>query len=257
MTAALRIVQRNALVYRRVWRGSLFFSFLQPSLFLVSMGLGVGALVSRGGATLPGGVSFLTFLAPGLLASTCMQTAMFESSFPIMGKMTWRRNYEAICATPVSITAIVVGEILWVGVRLLMVASAFGIVLTASGIVRGQAVVPAVAAAVLTGLAFSAAIIAYAGTVTNGSTNFNALFRFVITPLFLFSGVFFPITRLPWWLQRAAPLTPLYHGVELVRGVVLQTIDVRTALGHLTYLAIMLCVGTAAAYWTFARRLMK
>ena len=98
---ALRIVQRNALVYRRVWRGSLFFNFLQPSLFLVSMGLGVGALVGRGGATFPGGVSFLAFLAPGLLASTCMQTAAFESSFPVVSKMTWRRNYEAISATPV------------------------------------------------------------------------------------------------------------------------------------------------------------
>jgi lipooligosaccharide transport system permease protein len=255
MIAALRIVQRNALVYRRVWRGSLFFSFLQPSLFLLSMGVGVGALVSRGGATLPGGVPFLTFLAPGLLASTCMQTAMFESSFPIMGKMTWRRNYEAISATPVSVTAIVLGEILWVGVRLLMVASAFGIVLTAFGIVHGATVIAAVAAAVLTGLAFSAAIIAYAGTVTNGSTNFNALFRFVMTPLFLFSGVFFPITRLPLWLQHAAPFTPLYHGVELVRGVALQTIHMGAALVHLSYLLVMLCVGTAAAYWTFGRRL--
>jgi len=253
--SALRIVQRNALVYRRVWRGSLFFNFLQPSLFLVSMGLGVGALVARGGATFPGGVSFLAFLAPGLLASTCMQTAMFESSFPIMGKMTWRRNYDAICATPVSVVAIVVGESAWVGLRLVMGASAFAVVLVAFGIVRGPMVIAAVASAVLTGLAFSAAIIAYAATITNGSTNFNALFRFVITPLFLFSGVFFPISRLPSWLQRAAPFTPLYHGVELVRGLVLQSIDGRAVLGHVSYLVTMLCLGTAAACWTFTRRL--
>ncbi len=257
MTAALRIVQRNALVYRRVWQGSLFFNFLQPSLFLVSMGLGLGALVGRGGATFPGGVSFLTFIAPGLLASTCMQTATFESSFPIMGKMTWRRNYEAICATPVSIVGIVFGEILWVGLRLLMVATAFATVLVVFGVARGIMVVPAVAAAVLTGLAFSAAIIAYAATVTNGSTNFNALFRFVITPLFLFSGVFVPIAQLPSWLQRVAPFTPLYHGVELVRGLMLQTIDVRTGLLHLAYLLAMLCLGTAVACWTFTRRLSK
>jgi|CXWL01.1.fsa_nt_gi lipooligosaccharide transport system permease protein len=255
MTAAFRIVQRNALVYRRVWRGSLFFNFLQPSLFLVSMGLGLGALVGRGGATFPGGVSFLAFLAPGLLASTCMQTATFESSFPIMGKMTWRRNYDAMCATPVRVIDIVLGELLWIALRLLMVATAFAIVLVAFGVARGLAVIPAVVAAVLTGLAFSAVIIAYAATITNGSTNFNAMFRFVITPLFLFSGVFFPITRLPWALQLLARFTPLYHGVELVRGLVLHTLDARAAVGHLSYLLVMFCVGTLAAYWTFRRKL--
>ena len=99
MIGALRIAQRNALVYRRAWRGSLFVSFLQPTLFLLAMGVGLGALVDGGGSPLPGGVGFLEFLAPGLLAATCMQTASFESSFPISGKMTWRRNYEAITAT--------------------------------------------------------------------------------------------------------------------------------------------------------------
>jgi len=257
MNAAFRIVQRNALVYRRVWQGSLFFNFLQPSLFLVSMGLGLGALVERGGATFPGGGSFLAFLAPGLLASTCMQTATFESSFPIMGKMTWKRNYEAICATPVSIPAIVLGEILWIGIRLLMVATAFALVLVLFGVVRGLMVILAVGAAVLTGLAFSAAVIAYAATIKNGSTNFNTVFRFVITPLFLFSGVFFPITQMPSWLQRVAPFTPLYHGVELVRGLVLHTIDAPTAAVHAAYLTVMLCVGTAAACWTFTRKLAK
>ena len=109
--AAFRIVQRNALVYRRVWRGSLFFNFLQPSLFLLAMGVGVGRLIGPGAFTFPGGVSFLSFLGPGLLASTCMQTATFESSFPIVGKMTWRRNYEAICATPVRVIDVVLGEL--------------------------------------------------------------------------------------------------------------------------------------------------
>jgi lipooligosaccharide transport system permease protein len=113
----------------------------------------------------------------------------------------------------------------------------------------------AVPAAVLTGLAFAAAIMAYAATITNGSTNFNAMFRFVITPLFLFSGVFFPVTRLPWALQMLAPLTPLYHGVELVRGLVLHTINERAAAIHVTYLLAMFVFGTLAAHWTFARKL--
>ena len=254
MTAAFRIVQRNALVYRRVWRGSLFFNFLQPSLFLVSMGLGLGALVGRGGATFPGGVSFLSFLAPGLLASSCMQTGTFESSFPIMGKMTWRRNYDAICATPMRVIDIVLGELVWIGLRLLTVAGAFAVVLVSFGIARGPLVIVAVPAAVLTGLAFSAVIMAYAATLTSGAT-FNALFRFVITPLFLFSGVFFPVTRLPLWLQHVAAVTPLYHGVELVRGLVLHSIDAGTAALHTAYLVAMLVTGVVAARWTFTRKL--
>src|SRR5262245_45008225 len=105
MAGAIRIVQRNGLVYRHTWRGSLFSSFLQPTLFLLSMGLGVGSLVDASGSA-PAGIGalgFLAFLAPGLMAGSCMQTAVFESSYPIMGKFAWQRTYEAIGATPLRI----------------------------------------------------------------------------------------------------------------------------------------------------------
>ena len=255
MIASFRIVQRNALVYRRIWPGSLFFSFLQPLLFLLSIGVGVGGLMNGSGNAFPGGVSFLSFLAPGILASTCMQTATFESSFPIMGKMTWRRNYEAMCATPLRITDIIVGELLWVGVRLLMVATAFVLVLLVWGIARGPLVLVAIPAAVLTGLAFSAPIMAYVVTVRVTGAGVNPLFRFVITPLFLFSGVFFPIIRLPDWMQVVAVVTPLYHGVELVRGLILHSIGIWAAAGHSLYLLTMLAVGLAAARITFSKKL--
>src|SRR5688500_6886848 len=103
MAGAFRVVHRNALVYRHVWRGSLLSSFLQPSLYLAAMGLGLGALVDRSRAGLPADVSFLAVLAPGLLAASCMQTASFESSYPIKGKLDWRHNYQAIVATPMRI----------------------------------------------------------------------------------------------------------------------------------------------------------
>lgn len=242
------------MVYRRVWRGSLFMSFLQPLLFLVAMGLGIGALVDQGNAGLPGGVSYLMFLGPGLLASSCMQTASFESSFPISGKMTWRRNYDAISATPMRVVDIVIGELTWVALRLLAVATAFTIVLAGFGAVRSPLVVVAIPAAVLTGLAFSAPIMAYAAALRPGG-NFNAVFRFIITPLFLFSGVFFPITRLPAHLQTAAAFTPLFHGVELTRGLALRTLSWETAAVHVGYLLVLLAVGTSAAVVTFARKL--
>jgi lipooligosaccharide transport system permease protein len=254
MTGALRIVQRNALVYRRVWRGSLFFSFLQPTLFLIAMGFGLGAFVDRGAAAIPGGVSFLAFLAPGLLASSCMQTAAFESSFPIVGKMTWRRNYDAIVATPIRVADVVLGELAWMGVRLMTVATAYTTVMFVVGAARGPLLPLAVVAAVLTGLAFSAPIMAYAATHTT-SANFNAMFRFIITPLFLFSGVFFPVSLLPPVLRILAPLTPLYHGVELTRGLALQTIGPGAAVGHTAYLLALLLAGLFVAFRTFAAKL--
>ncbi len=254
MTRALRIVHRNALVYRRVWSGSIFTSFLQPTLFLLAMGIGVGGMVEGERAGLPAGMSFLAFLAPGLLAAACMQTAAAESSWPILGKMRWHRNYEAMMATPIDVRDLVFGELAWVVVRLTTVALAFGLVSAAFGGLALSAIAPVTAAGVLTGLAFSAPILAYAATLSaNG--NFNVMFRFVITPLFMFSGVFVPVDRLPSFLQVIAWATPLFHGVELVRGVALGTLSWPGAFVHVAYLAIVTSVGTALALKTFARRL--
>jgi lipooligosaccharide transport system permease protein len=254
MISAVRIAHRNALVYRRAWRGSLFMSFLQPTLFLLAMGVGLGALVDSGGSPFPGGVGFLEFLAPGLLAAACMQTATFESSFPILGKMTWGRNYEAITATPIRILDLVLGELAWIAVRLSTVAVAFAAVMAGFGVPRTPWALLAAPAAVLTGLAFSAPLIAYAATLKSNE-NFNAVFRFIISPLFLFSGVFFPLTRLPEPLRVAAWCTPLFHGVELTRGLTLGTLDSTASFVHVVYLVVMLAIGIVAAIWTFERRL--
>ena len=254
MKRACRIVQRNALVYRRIWRGSVFFSFLQPTLYLLAIGMGVGALVNRGDTSMLGDVEFLHFLAPGLLAASCMQIASFESTYPITGKMTWHRNYEAISATPMRILDLVFGELGWMALRLSTAAIAFTAVITAFGIPRSPLVLLAIPAAVLTGLAFSAPITAFAATSKTG-LEFNYLFRFGITPLFLFSGVFFPISQLPDALETLAWFTPLFHGVELVRGLTLNTIQSSEWPVHLSYLLGMLAIGVLSAIRTFRRRL--
>ena len=228
-------------------------SFLQPLLFLLAIGVGLGTLVDTGGTSLPGGVRYLEFLAPGLLAAACMQTATFESSYPVTGKMTWRRNYEAILATPIRTVDLVLGELSWIALRLFTVATAFTIVIAAFGVPRSSLVILAAPAAVLTGLAFSAPLIAYAATL-KGNENFNAVFRFVVTPLFLFSGVFFPLTRLPPGLRAAAWLTPLFHGVELTRALTLGTVESSWYV-HVGYLVAMTAAGVAAAIRTFERRL--
>ena len=253
MTGALRIVHRNALVYRRAWRGSVFSSFLQPTLFFCAMGIGLGAMVDAGGEALPGGVTYAEFLAPGLLAAAAMQVAGFESTYPVLGKMMWFRNYEAITATPMSVTDLVLGELAWVALRLTAIAVAFVLVMTAFGIPRSPLVILAIPAAVLTGLAFAAPIMAFAATRKHSNT-FNVLFRFVLTPLFLFSGVFVPISRLPRPLVRAAWFTPLFHGVELVRGLALGAVPPTWPL-HLLFLAALAAAGITVAQRTFRQRL--
>jgi len=118
IAGAARVLQRNLLVYRRTWRGSVFSSFLTPLLYVTAMGIGLGSLIASGGSTVLGGVDYLHFLGPGILASSCMQTASFESTYPIMGKISWRRNYEAILATPLQVHHLLIGELSWIAFRM-------------------------------------------------------------------------------------------------------------------------------------------
>ena len=250
---AARVLQRNLWVYRRTWRGSIFGSFMTPLLYLTAMGVGLDKLIRVQGRDVMGGYPYLEFLGPGILAATCMQTASFESSFPILGKIQWRRNYEAILATPLGVRHIVAGELLWISFRLITISSVFLGVLTVFGIPRSPLALLAIPCAVLTGLAFSGAIMSFAATQRTGE-GFSWMFRFVINPLFLFSGTFFPLTQLPEQVQWVAAATPLYHGVSLIRGFVLS--DAALIAGwpwHVAYLAIF----AAGFAWLAHRLLMR
>ena len=254
VSGAARLLYRNLLVYRRTWRGSMFGSFLTPLLYLTAMGIGLSKLMGSGGISALGGVDYLHFLGPGILASSCMQTASFESTYPIMGKIAWRRNYEAILATPMEVHHLLIGELSWIAFRLMTMSTVFLVVLTLFGIPSTPLAILAVPFAMLTGLAFAAPIIAFAATRTNDS-GFAALFRFVINPLFLFSGTFFPVQRLGS-LEWIAAATPLYHGVALVRGAVLNSIPADWPL-HLGYLLVFVAATGYIAYLSLRRRLVK
>jgi lipooligosaccharide transport system permease protein len=255
MTLAVRIVQHNALVYRRTWRGSVFSSFASPLLFLTAMGLGLGGLVNRSSGGV-GGVTYLPFLAPGLLAAATMQTAAGETMFPIMAKIVWQRTYEGMLATPLTVRDLLVGEIGWLVVRLAMVATIFFGVMALFWVPRSSEAALAVPAAVLNGLAFGAPILAFSATQRNAA-RFSVLQRFVIMPLFLFGGAFFPVERLPALVQGVAWLTPLAHGVALTRGLTLGTLTLGPGLVHVAVLLLYAGAGTAAAAITLPRRLVK
>jgi len=254
IVASGRVWQRNWLVYRRLWHRSLAFGFLQPVLFLTAMGLGIGALIGTQGQSAFGGVEYIDWLGPGLLAAMAMQTATFESTYPIMNKIMWGRNYEAMLSTPVSIRSILGGELAWAAFRIGTLASVFLVVLTLFGIPRSPAALLAIPFAVLVGVAFSACLIAFTATQKN-DVGFSAIFRFVINPLFLFSGTFFPLTNLPEPLRAVAWATPLFHAVELIRGSVLGRLDLVSAPLHLAYLLVMLGIGAFLAERTLTRRM--
>jgi lipooligosaccharide transport system permease protein len=257
MTAAAKVWHRNLLVYRRTFRGSIFSSFVTPLLYLTAMGVGLGALISERGMDVIGGYPFTHFLGPGLLAATCMQSAVFESTFPIMGKIIWRRNYEAMLATPLSVRNILGGELLWIGFRMVLIATVFLGVLALFGIPRTPLALLGIPAAVLTGVAFSAAIISFAATQRNDA-GFAWMFRFVINPLFLFSGTFFPLSQLPEPAQWLAAATPLYHGVALTRGLILNDAPLLAGwFWHVGYLVAFTALFAAVAHRLLSRRLVS
>jgi lipooligosaccharide transport system permease protein len=253
-----RVFEHRFRQYRRTFRASLFSSFLLPVLFLTAMGLGLGSYVDDGTGGGLVGISYLAFLAPGLLASTAMQSAAFESTFPIMGGLVWNRTFHAMYATPISGRDVALGNLAWIAARLLLICTVFTIVIVLFGAAESPTIVLAIPVAVLTGLAFAAPIAAFSATQRTVE-KFNAIFRFGITPLFLFSGTFFPVDQLPTPLQVVAWLTPLYHGVRLTRGLSLGTIgdDPLLALVNLLFLLGFFLVGTFFAIRTITARLVR
>jgi lipooligosaccharide transport system permease protein len=254
-----RVFEHRFLQYRRTFRASIFSSFLSPVLFLTAMGIGLGSYVDTPANTAAlGGVTYLQFLAPGLLAATCMQSAAFEATFPIMSGLIWTRIFQAMHASPISPRDIALGNLAWIAVRMTMIATVFTIVIVAFGAATSPTVILAIPAAVLTGLAFATPIGAFSATQTTPS-KFNAIFRFGITPLFLFSGTFYPISSLPQPLQVVAWLTPLFHGVELTRALSLGTVvdDPMAAVIDVVYLGTMFAVGAVLMIKTIDRRLVR
>jgi lipooligosaccharide transport system permease protein len=240
--------------YRRTWRGSIYSSVLNPLLYLGAMGLGLGKLIDQHGTASLGGVSYLTFLAPGLLAAAAMQTGVGESTYPVLASVKWVKTYQAAVSSPLRPADVYRGHLLFVTLRLTMNCGIFIAVAAALGAVQSAWIVAALPVAVLTGLAFAAPIEAWAITRTKDSS-FAVIYRFGMIPLFLFSGTFFPITQLPAWIRPVAYVTPLWHGVALCRALSLGIATVGGALVHVGYLAAVALAGIAIAHRTYQRRL--
>ena len=250
---AFHWLEHDLLVFRRGWHSYLLSGLSQPFLYLLAMGLGLGLYVNRNGGA-PGGVPYLNYLAPALLITQAMMAAAAEAAWPVMAKIVWEKTYLAALNTPLGSVDLLAGDLMWIVFRLLLTSTLFLAAIVVLGAASSPLVVLAVPVAVLTGLAFAAPIMALTATLKSDN-GFNVLFRFGITPLFLFSGTFFPISKLPLFLQPVAWITPLYHGVDLGRSLSLGQVDPIAAVVDIAVLMAFVVVGIWAARITFRRRL--
>jgi lipooligosaccharide transport system permease protein len=240
--------------YKRTWKSSIATSFLIPILYLAAMGIALGSLIDKHSHGV-GGVSYLAYLAPGLLAGTSMQIGTNDMMYPVLGAIKWMRTYLAMLAGPLSVYDVLIGHLAWVATRIAIVVSIYLAVMAAFGTIFSFWAILALPVAVLTGMAFGAPMAAFAATLDKDS-GFSTLYRFVIIPLFLFSGIFFPISQLPLVLQVVAYISPLFHGVSLCRDLTLGTVHAWPDLGHAAYLCLWVGVGYAVGRHTFAKRLV-
>src|SRR5687767_1809852 len=190
--AALIAVENHWTWYRRNWRATVISNFLQPVLFLLAMGIGFGSQVREGAAT--GGYPYLVFLAPALLVVTAVQNAMFESTWVVFSAFKWQRTYLATVSTPVTPAQVLNGQLLWIALRLAAGTAVFLGIAVALGAITSPSAVLAVPFATLAGMAFSAPVVAYSAT-REKPDSFNAIFRFLLLPMTLFTGAFFPLAQ--------------------------------------------------------------
>ena len=253
LRASLLVVEGAWVWYRRNWKATVVSSVGLPVLYLLAMGLGFGSQVRPGALT--GGVSYLEYLTPALIATAAVQTAAGEATFPVLSGFKWQKHYLGIAATPITPAQIVGGQFFWIGFRLFLSCGAFVAVAAAIGAVTSAGVLLSLVFGIMTGLAFAAPVVAFAASIKGEGNTFNPLFRFVLVPMTLFAGTFFPVSSLPAVVRPIAWITPLWHGTELARGAEFGTLRVWPTIGHIAFLLALIAVGVALSRWRFRVRL--
>jgi lipooligosaccharide transport system permease protein len=241
-------------VYGRTWRGTIVVSVANPMLFLLGIGVGLGHLVDQGHSATLDGVSYTAFFAPGLLAASAMQTGYIEGGGRVTAAAGWVGSYRTAATTPLEPGEIMAGHLLFIAFRLLTSSAAFVAVMAVFGVAAGWWVLAALPAALLTGLAFAAPAAAWAvGLRSIGKI--NAVFRFVLMPMYMFSGTFFALDQLPRGVRLVASALPLAQGVALCRSLSLGTASAPGVAARAGYLLAFIVVGVAVARVTYRRRL--
>jgi lipooligosaccharide transport system permease protein len=250
---AALLVERNIYVYRRTML-VIFSGFFEPLFYLLSIGLGIGGLIG----TIPGPdgrpIPYELFVAPALLATSAMNGAIYDSTFNVFFKLNYEKTYDAVLATPLGVGDVALGEIAWALIRGTLYAIGFLAVMLVLGLVVSPWMILAIPAAILIGWAFAAVGMA-ATTFMRTWQDFDLL-QLVLLPLFLFSATFYPISVYPEPIQVVVQLTPLYHGVDLLRSLATGTVGL-SSLVHVAYLLVMGLIGLAIVSRRLDKLLLK
>ena len=248
MDGTLAVLSRHMILYRRLWQVSISL-FVMPILFVISIGIGVGGYVGQ-----IDGWDYLSYIVPGVLASSAFQTAVGESTFPVMGDFKWTRAYHAMRATPVRIIDMVLGWQLYIQIRVALGAVVFLGVSAVFGAIHSPWVVLAPLICALLALSVAAPVSAFSAGLENDSY-FSLLLRFVVIPSTLFAGVFFPVDQLPALVRPLAYASPLWHGVELCRAAMLGVPTPWPISVHVGYLVALSGLGLWWAWAAYTKRL--
>jgi lipooligosaccharide transport system permease protein len=242
------VLERNVLVYRRLWL-IVFSGLFEPVFYLFSMGVMsnlIGPVAGPSGEL----VDYTAFVAPALLAASAMNGAVFESTMNIFFKLKWAKVYDGMLAAPLNVWDIAIGEITWSQIRGGLYAAAFLIVALVMGLLHSWLAVFAIPAALLIGVAFGS--VGFATTTFLKSWQDFDLVTLVTMPLFLFSATFYPMSVYPPVLGAIAQVSPLYHGVEIIRALTLGVVTPMIVV-HIAFLVVMTLIGLTVT----ARRLEK
>ena len=253
---ARRLVERNILVYRHQWI-IIFSGVFEPIFYLIGIGLGIGGIVGNVPAEFVQGreISYLAFVAPALLATAAMNGAVFETIFNVFFKLNYAKTYDGVLATPMGITEIALGEMLWALIRAALYAVAMFVIMLVFGLILSPWGVLIIPAALLVAAAFAAA--GLAGTSFLRTVNdFDVPMGLIVMPMFLFSGTFFPIEVYPEFVQWLVQLTPLYHAINLIRGLSTGLVGL-AQLWDFIYLVAFFAISITIAMRQMEKRLIK
>jgi lipooligosaccharide transport system permease protein len=210
---AFRVWQRHLTVYTKLYKSSIALNFVEPVLYLAALGLGLGAFVQQ-----INGVPYVQFIAPGIIASSSMFAAIYECTYGTYVRMTYQKTFDAILATPVNIDDLIAGELMWGATKSLLYGTIIIIVISLFGLVDSAFIVLAVPMLFITGLIFAEISVIFTAVVP-GIDSFNYFYTLFMTPMFLFSGIFFPLDNLSPVVPKIAFFTPLYHLVNICRSL--------------------------------------
>jgi lipooligosaccharide transport system permease protein len=210
---AFRVWQRNFTVYTKLYKSSLALNFVEPVLYLAALGLGLGGFVRE-----INGTPYIQFIAPGIIASSSMFAAIYECTYGTYVRMKYQKTFDAILATPVNLDDLVLGELLWGATKSLLYGTIIILVISLFGLVNSPLIILAIPVIFISGLVFAEISMIFTAVIP-GIDSYNYFYTLFMTPMFLFSGIFFPLDNLHPLVSKIAFFTPLYHLVNICRGL--------------------------------------